>query len=33
MSASNGIQKDWENRELVETIQLNVLHVANFLNQ
>lgn len=32
-TSSAVIQKDWQNRELVETIQLNIIHVANFLNQ
>ncbi len=27
------IQNDWQNRELIEVIQLNMLQVANFLNQ
>lgn len=33
LTSSAAIQKDWENRELVEVIQLNIIHVANFLNQ
>jgi len=27
------LQADWENRELIEVVQLNVLQVAHFLNQ
>jgi hypothetical protein len=27
------IQKDWQNRELVEIVELNILQIANFLNQ
>jgi hypothetical protein len=27
------VQKDWQNRELVEIVELNVLQIANFLNQ
>mmetsp|Transcript_23315 Transcript_23315/g.38860 ORF Transcript_23315/g.38860 Transcript_23315/m.38860 type:complete len:83 (-) Transcript_23315:226-474(-) len=27
------IQSDWENREFVEVVQINVLKIANFLNQ
>ena len=26
------IQRDWQNRELVEIVQLNILHIATFLN-
>jgi hypothetical protein len=31
--SSEAIRKDWESRELVEVIQLNILQVASFLNQ
>lgn len=31
--SSEEIHKDWESRELVEVIQLNILQVASFLNQ
>ena len=27
------IQEDWENRELVEIIQMNILTITNFLNK
>ena len=27
------IQDDWENRELVEIVQLNILTITNFLNR
>lgn len=27
------IQQDWETREIVEVVQLNVLQIATFLNQ
>ncbi len=30
---SSVIQNDWQNRELIEVIQLNIVQVANFLNQ
>ena len=34
MSSSSAlIQKDWQNRELVEIVELNILQIANFLNQ
>jgi hypothetical protein len=35
MSATNVslVQKDWQNRELVEIVELNILQIANFLNQ
>ena len=34
MSVSSAdIRKDWESRELIEVIQLNILQVASFLNQ
>jgi hypothetical protein len=32
-STSSAIQNDWQNRELIEIIQLNILQVATFLNQ
>ena len=32
-SSTASVQKDWQSRELVEIIQLNVLSTANFLNQ
>ena len=31
--SSAAIRKDWDSRELVEVIQLNILQVASFLNQ
>ncbi len=34
MASNNSlIQKDWQNRELVEIVELNILQIANFLNQ
>lgn len=27
------VQKDWQNRELVEIVELNILQIASFLNQ
>ena len=27
------IQRDWETREIVEVVQLNVLQIASFLNE
>eukprot|EP00601_Ochromonadales_sp_CCMP2298_P001382 CAMPEP_0173184980 /NCGR_PEP_ID=MMETSP1141-20130122/9282_1 /TAXON_ID=483371 /ORGANISM="non described non described, Strain CCMP2298" /LENGTH=76 /DNA_ID=CAMNT_0014108421 /DNA_START=59 /DNA_END=289 /DNA_ORIENTATION=+ len=27
------IQSDWENREFVEVVQINILSIVNFLNQ
>mmetsp|Transcript_28956 Transcript_28956/g.92572 ORF Transcript_28956/g.92572 Transcript_28956/m.92572 type:complete len:83 (-) Transcript_28956:116-364(-) len=34
MSASTeNIQRDWQNRELVEVVQLNVLQITQFLNK
>jgi chromosome 3 open reading frame 10 len=30
---STAIQRDWNNRDFVETIQLNVLQIAEFLNE
>jgi hypothetical protein len=27
------IQKDWRDRELVEIVEINILHTINFLNQ
>ena len=30
---SNPIQQDWENRELTEIVQLNILQITSFLNK
>eukprot|EP00613_Pedinella_sp_CCMP2098_P004906 CAMPEP_0171594628 /NCGR_PEP_ID=MMETSP0990-20121206/806_1 /TAXON_ID=483369 /ORGANISM="non described non described, Strain CCMP2098" /LENGTH=89 /DNA_ID=CAMNT_0012155361 /DNA_START=13 /DNA_END=282 /DNA_ORIENTATION=- len=29
---SSAIQRDWNNRDFIETIQLNILQIAEFLN-
>lgn len=31
--SSAAVQRDWETREIVEVVQLNVLQIASFLNQ
>lgn len=30
---SNPIQQDWDDREFIEVIQLNIIKTANFLNE
>lgn len=30
---SSAIQRDWNNRDFVETIQLNILQISEFLNE
>lgn len=30
---SAAVQRDWESREIIEVVQLNVLQIASFLNQ
>mmetsp|Transcript_25986 Transcript_25986/g.75786 ORF Transcript_25986/g.75786 Transcript_25986/m.75786 type:complete len:94 (+) Transcript_25986:24-305(+) len=30
---SAAVQRDWNSRDFVETIELNVLQIANFLNE
>jgi len=32
-ATSGAVQKDWETREVVEIVQLNVVQIVSFLNQ